>query len=71
MDIFRCIEKIPKRDFTLDDMYMFADELQLKHPENHHVKDKIRQQLQVLRDKGLIQFKGQGRYRKIDESTTS
>lgn len=33
--------------------------------ENHHVKDKIRQQLQMLRDNGIIEFTGRGHYRKI------
>ena len=30
-----------------------------------HIKEKIRQQLQVLRDKGLIEFLGNGHYRKV------
>jgi len=37
--------------------------LQAKHPENHNVKAKIRQQLQYLRDKGVIEFLGRGHYR--------
>lgn len=48
-------------------MYNFEAELQLKHPENHNVKAKIRQQLQILRDKGLIQFLGNGQYLKLNE----
>jgi type II restriction enzyme len=35
------------------------------HPENRHVRDKLRQQLQVLRDLGLIEFLGRGRYRRL------
>jgi hypothetical protein len=31
------------------------------HPDNRHVPDKIRQQLQILRDLGLVEFLGQGR----------
>ncbi len=46
-------------------MYNFVDELQLKHPTNKHIQDKIRQQLQFLRDIGIIEFKGNGNYRKI------
>jgi len=40
--------------------------LQAKHPENHNVKAKARsvQQLQFLRDKGVIEFLGRGHYRK-------
>lgn len=32
----------------------FTRELEKLHPDNRHVKDKIRQQLQVLRDAGLL-----------------
>ena len=51
-----------KRDFTLDEIYGFEKTLQAKHPENNFVKDKIRQQLQYLRDKGYLTFKGKGLY---------
>ena len=37
--------------------------LQAKHPENHNVKAKIRQQLQFLQDRGVVRFLGRGRYR--------
>ena len=33
--------------------------------ENNFIKDKIRQQLQILRDKGVIDFISRGIYRKI------
>ena len=62
LDIMRSIEKLGKRDFTLDDMYAFEKELSLIHPDNKHVKDKIRQQLQVLRDKGYLDFISRGYY---------
>lgn len=63
-DVLKCVEKIPADDFILDDVYAFANELQLKHPENNHVHDKIRQQLQYLRDRGFISFISRGVYRK-------
>lgn len=65
MDVLRCVERIPNDDFRLDEVYVFADELQRKHPENNFVHDKIRQQLQYLRDKGFIHFTTRGNYRKI------
>lgn len=65
LDILNCVNKIEDKVFTLEQMYGFVDVLALKHPENHHIKDKIRQQLQVLRDNGIIEFLGRGRYRKI------
>lgn len=64
MDLLRCLEAIPSEHFTLADVYDFADHLQTKHPENHHIKDKIRQQLQFLRDQGFLTFEGRGKYRK-------
>lgn len=65
LDILNCVNKIEDKEFTLEQMYSFENVLALKHPENHHVKDKIRQQLQVLRDNGIIEFLGHGYYRKI------
>jgi type II restriction enzyme len=65
MDVLKCVERIPNDEFTIKDMYAFVDELHKKHPENNTVPDKIRQQLQFLRDKGFIQFFGGGRYKKI------
>ena len=64
LDILNCVNSIPDNMFTLETIYRFEDELSAKHPENHHVKDKIRQQLQVLRDKGIIEFNGRGSYSK-------
>lgn len=65
MDVLSCIERIPAQDFTLNQVYEFERELKVKHPDNNHVKDKIRQQLQYLRDKGFIEFIAPGHYRKI------
>lgn len=45
LDILNCVNKIEDKVFTLEQMYSFVDVLALKHPENHHIKDKIRQQL--------------------------
>jgi type II restriction enzyme len=54
-------ERLPPR-FSLQDIYQFEAELQLLFPNNRHVRPKIRQQLQVLRDVGLLIFLGGGRY---------
>lgn len=62
LDVMRCVEKLGKQEFTLDDVYTFESELSLLHSDNKHVKDKIRQQLQVLRDKGYLQFINRGKY---------
>ena len=65
MDVLKCIERLPNSDFTLEDVYLFTDELALKHSDNHNVTAKIRQQLQFLRDKGFIKFTGRGKYEKV------
>ncbi|MEK6219562.1 MAG: restriction endonuclease [Psychrobacter cryohalolentis] len=64
LDILQCIDKL-EANFSLNQVYAFADLLKLKYPENNHIKDKIRQQLQVLRDRGIIEFLGRGHYRKL------
>ncbi|MCQ9206214.1 MAG: restriction endonuclease [Omnitrophica bacterium] len=63
LDIMNCIDKIGKREFSLNDVYTFEKLLKQKHPNNKHVKDKIRQQLQFLRDKGYLDFVARGKYR--------
>jgi len=65
MDVLKCVERIPNDDFTTQEMYAFVDELKLKYPNNNNVPDKIRQQLQFLRDKGFLQFTTRGHYKKI------
>jgi type II restriction enzyme len=63
LDIMNCIDKLGRKDFSLTEVYVFENELGKKHPGNHHIKDKIRQQLQILRDKGYLEFSGSGQYR--------
>ncbi len=58
-----CVDRLNKKEFFLSDMYNFEEELKIKYPDNKHIKDKIRQQLQFLRDKGYLEFLGRGRYR--------
>ena len=62
LDVMRCVEKLGKAEFALDEAYAFEAELQKLHPKNKHVKDKIRQQLQILRDRGYLSFVSRGRY---------
>lgn len=65
IDIMKCIDSISGMNFSLDDIYKFENQLKLKHPQNNFIKDKIRQQLQILRDRGIIEFVGRGRYKKV------
>ncbi len=65
LDIMNCIDELNKQIFTLSEIYDFEKVLAVKHPNNKHIKDKIRQQLQFLRDKGYIEFLGNGKYRLV------
>jgi type II restriction enzyme len=51
--------------FSLRDVYAFAAHLEKLHPDNRHGRDKIRQQLQVLRDLGFVEFLDRGHYRNL------
>jgi type II restriction enzyme len=65
LDIMNCLDKIPDEIFSLNDVYKFEKLLKSKHPENNYIKEKIRQQLQILRDRGFIEFLGRGKYKKV------
>jgi type II restriction enzyme len=62
LDVLLCVEKIKKQEFSLDDVYRFESYLQSKHPLNNNIKAKIRQQLQFLRNRNIIDFIGRGKY---------
>lgn len=63
LDVLTCVEALGPVEFTLAEIYAFENTLSALHPENNNVRPKIRQQLQVLRDAGLLKFLGRGRYR--------
>jgi type II restriction enzyme len=67
LDVLKLLDRIETLEFSLEDAYRFEEELKAQHPENNFVKDKIRQQLQVLRDKNIIEFVSRGKYRKISK----
>ncbi len=62
-DVLVAVRKLEKETFTLADAYAFENELSSLHPDNKHIRPKIRQQLQVLRDHDVIEFLDRGRYR--------
>ncbi len=63
-DVLRCVERL-FTSFTLENVYSFEAELASNHPDNHNIRAKIRQQLQILRDLGIIAFVSPGVYRYI------
>ncbi|MEM1689827.1 MAG: DpnI domain-containing protein [Candidatus Hadarchaeales archaeon] len=62
-DVLACIRELGQEQFTLRDVYAFENRLAQLHPKNKHIRPKIRQQLQILRDHGIIEFLGKGLYR--------
>lgn len=62
IDVLNVIRRLGKGRFAIADVYAFDHELQALHPGNRNVRPKIRQQLQVLRDVGLLEFSGRGEY---------
>jgi len=63
LDVMKCVESLGKRDFTLEEVYAFDRHLGDLYPGSQNVRPKIRQQLQYLRDRGLIEFVSRGNYR--------
>lgn len=63
-DVWACVKRLGET-FTLEDIYRHEKHLARLHPDNRNIRAKIRQQLQVLRDEGFIEFTGRGRYRRI------
>ena len=62
LDVLKIVRSLNRVEFSLSDVYSHTDELQRLHPKNKHVREKIRQQLQQLRDMGVVQFAGGGKY---------
>ncbi len=63
LDVLSAVRNLGKPEFTNADIYERADDLRAQHPENRHVTDKIRQQLQILRDTGFLTHTGRGSWR--------
>lgn len=64
-EVFICVNSIPTQYFTLQEAYKFQEYFSNVYPENTRIKDKIRQLLQQLRNIGLLEFLGNGNYKKL------
>lgn len=62
VDVLNAVRELGKSHFSLSDLYALEGALQAAHPHNANVRAKIRQQLQVLRNLGLLEFTGHGSY---------
>lgn len=69
-DVLCCVQSLARSEFTVKDMYAFEGRLQLAHPGSGHVREKIRQQLQVLERMGLVARVARGRYAVRDQTAT-
>lgn len=65
-DVMKCVDVLDRSEFALSDIYQLEADLQKVHPNNHNIKAKICQQLQMLRDKNYLEFLGDGKYGKRD-----
>lgn len=63
IEVMKCVDLVGKREFQLEDVYAFESKLKELYPSNNNVRPKIRQQLQVLRDRDYLDFLGRGYYR--------
>jgi type II restriction enzyme len=63
-DVLSVVDRLPHA-FNLQDVYVQEPLLAKRHPQNQHVRPKIRQQLQAARDLGFVEFLGDGQYRKV------
>jgi type II restriction enzyme len=62
LDVLGLIRQLDKPCFSLRELYRFEPELKAIHPGNQNIRPKIRQQLQVLRDLGMLEFLTPGNY---------
>ena len=56
------IRSLQAQSFTLTDLYDREFDFAYVYPQNRNIRPKIRQQLQVLRDLGYLEFLGNGAY---------
>jgi type II restriction enzyme len=54
--VLNVVRFLGKIEFKRPVLYAHCEELAKLHPESHHVDEKIRQQLQELRDMGILKF---------------
>jgi type II restriction enzyme len=60
------IRQLGMSRFKLSDLYRREAQFAKEYPKNSHIRAKIRQQLQVLRNLGAVRFEGHGLYSMMD-----
>lgn len=56
------VRRLNKEHFSLQELYALEDVALKAFPNNSHIREKLRQQLQRLRDLGWLKFLGNGHY---------
>jgi type II restriction enzyme len=54
LDVLRIVRSLGRREFSNSDIYAFEHQLERIHPNNRFIRDQIRKQLQILRDRGFL-----------------
>jgi type II restriction enzyme len=62
LEVLAAVRSLNKNGFTNQDLYALESHFQQLHPENRHIRDKIRQQLQYLAAAGFIEHSGRNEY---------
>jgi type II restriction enzyme len=55
-----------KSEFQLSELYDREGQFAAAYPGNRHIRAKVRQQLQILRDLGVLSFEGRALYRLLN-----
>lgn len=65
LDVLTAVNGLGKPEFSNLDLYALAPHFEKLHPGNHNIREKLRQQLQNLRDLGLLEHVGKGHWRRV------
>jgi len=68
LDVLTVISQFGSRPFELSEVYGFESHFALLHPNNTRIREKIRQQLQVLRDLNFVRFLKRGKYEMVSKA---
>jgi type II restriction enzyme len=65
--VYTYVCKVAERGeyFNIRDFDAFYDDIRRQKPNNPFIAEKIRQQLQILRDHGMVEFLAPGSYRRL------
>jgi len=69
LDVLKTVRELDRENFSLKEVYAREEYLAALHPKNQNIQPKIRQQLQVLRDLGFIEFVSPGQYRVLQRNS--